>query len=179
MDAGDQITLTVSGNGDALTPVASGPFRQYELDLAPGLVLVPGDTLEFGIPGRASGFPASVIRVRTAEAFDHNVIPVAPEPDVDIDLTWDAPSEPGSIISFSLRYANSASNGLLNEQVLCVFDDDGAATIASSFLTGWRSAQDDIRATIVTRLRYSEVIIDDRTRVVAQSIFTRPLLAPP
>jgi hypothetical protein len=130
------------------------------------------------IPGRAGSYPAVGIKVRSAEVFDHSPVPVPAEGE-DITVTWDPAAEPGAIMSFSLRYAVSPSEGVLNQQLFCGFADDGTHTFPAAMLAGWRNSLLDTREVKATRLRYNEVTVDARTRVAFISTFSRPTPSPP
>jgi hypothetical protein len=101
-------------------------------------------------------------------------------PDEDIDLVWTAAPEPGSVMSFSLRYlAPGSTSDLLNQQVFCALADDGAHTINSNLLGGWQNAQNGARELKVTRLRFADVTVDARTKLHLISTFSRPIPTPP
>jgi len=176
LDAGDFLITQVSSRIDSLAPVAGIAFRVYEPLRPNGIPFIPGDTLSITVPGAVGGFPQSAISVRTAEPFTHDTI-IVPAENADLPLVWTGATVPGSLMSFSLRYRNAVSSSEMNEQVFCSFADDGSATIPAAFLTGWRDALGDVRATRVVRSRWKEVVLDGRTRLSIVSSFGRPLLA--
>jgi hypothetical protein len=180
MSVGAEISMvTPSGIHPLVLDDATG-FLFYEAEAATGIVFTPGDTVEAQIPGNGTDYPAVNITVRTAESFTHDDVPVPEAADANIDLVWTAAPEPGSIMSFSLRYVTPGSTtGLVNQQVFCGLADDGAYTIHSSLLGGWRNAQNNLRELKVTRLRHSAVTVDTRTMLHLVSTFSRPTPTPP
>lgn len=171
MNAGDFLFTSVGGQVDSLVPLIGNGFRVYTASDSAGIPLTPGDTMVITIPGAAGGFPASAITVRTAEAFTHGGVGV-PGANTNLPLTWDPAPVPGSQMTFSLRYANLFATNQLNEQVFCSFIDDGSATIPAIYLSGWISAQNDLRESRVTRVRSNQVRVDARTLLAAISTFT-------
>lgn len=178
MDVGDELSVVFTDRIEPLPQQSEFGYTFYGLGSAPAIPITPGDSIEVNIPGRLGTYPPFSIKVRTAEAFDHAAIPVPAEGE-DIVLTWDPAAEPGAIMTFSLRYAVAPSAGLLNQQVFCGLVDDGTHTIPAGLLGGWRNSLLDTRATVVTRLRYTEAEVDPRTQLVLTSTFARPLLTPP
>ncbi len=175
LGAGDAVTLSLSGLSGSLVPDTTGALIAYRFAGASGLAHTPGDTLAITVPGAVPGFPGTTINVRTAEPFTHSVVPVLAAGE-DIIITWDAPTEPGSLMSFSLQYANSTGSGTsANEQVFCAFTDDGSGTVGWGHLAGWRTSVGDFRQVRATRLRYNSKTLDSRTELAIVSTFTRPL----
>ena len=174
LNAGNFLFTQIGTRTDTLAPIPNINIRVYVPLRSTGIPFIPGDTLSITIPGTTS-WPASAISVRTAEPFTHDTI-LVPAADSSLHVTWTAATVPGSLMTFSLRYANAFSNTGLNEQVFCSFIDDGSATIATDYLNGWRTALGDERATRVVRTRWKEVILDDHTRISMTSSFARPLL---
>lgn len=178
MDVGDELSVVFTDRIETLAQKAAFGYTYYELETAGGIPITPGDSVEVIIPGRTGSYPPFNIKVRTAEAFDHAPIPV-PGDGEDIVLTWDPATEPGALMTVSLRYAVAPSAGLLNQQVFCGLVDDGTHTISWGLLNGWRNSLLDTRATKFTRLRYAEEEVDTRTQLVFTSTFSRPLETPP
>lgn len=176
LNAGDFLFTSIGGRVDTLAPLGGLSLRVYSLVRPLGIPYIPGDTIAVTIPGAVGGFPASAISVRTAEAFTHDSIRV-PAANADLPLAWTPAPSPGSQMTFSLRYANSLSGGPANEQLFCSFTDDGTATIDSDYLTGWRSALNDVRSTRAIRIRSREITIDGRTRLSIISSYGQPLLS--
>lgn len=174
LNAGEFLFTAVSGRVDTLAPTPGLGIRVYTALRASGIPYLPGDTLSLTVPGAAGGFPASAARVKTSEAFTHDAIGVPGEAE-SLNLTWTAASSGGSRMTFSLRYANPFALGQENEQLFCSFVDDGSAVVAPDFLNGWRTSVGNIRSTRVARIRWTEVVIDDRTRLSLVSTFARPL----
>ncbi len=174
LDAGEFIVTNVSGRTDSLAPVPNLAIRLYE-SMAPfGYPFVPGDTLTVTVPGATGGFPAAVVKVKTAEPFTHGPVGV-PAANENLALTWTPAPSPGTQITFSMRYANNLSTGGLNEQVFCSFVDDGTGTVRASYLDGWRTATNDLRDVRVVRVRANEIEIDNRTRLALVSTYGLPL----
>jgi hypothetical protein len=174
LDAGPFIFSSIGGRIDTLAPLPGLAIRYYRGTLTNGVPFVPGDTMAVTIPGATPGFPAAAISVRTAEAFTHGTIGI-PAADAVLDLTWTPAPETGSIMTFSLRYANAFSTTGENEQIFCSFVDDGAAVIPAGYLQGWRTALNDVRSTRVVRVRSRQIDIDARTRLAIISTFARPV----
>lgn len=175
LNAGEFLFTSIGGRVDTLAPLGGLSLRVYSAIRPLGIPYTPGDTLAVTIPGSVSGFPASAISVRTAEAFTHDSIRV-PGATEDLTLAWTPAPSAGSQMTFSLRYANGFSSGTANEQLFCSFTDDGTATIDSDYLSGWRSALNDVRSTRAVRIRSREITIDGRTRLNIISSFGQPLL---
>jgi hypothetical protein len=176
LNAGEFLVTRVSGRVDSLASLTGSSFRLYTPLRPQGIPFVPGDTLSLTVPGAPGGFPASVISIRTAEAFTHTPVAV-PVENAALPIAWTPAPSGGSQMTFSLRYANVNSGGALNEQIFCSFDDDGAASIAAIYLDGWRTALAGNRETRALRVRSREVTIDGRTRLNIISSFGRPLLS--
>lgn len=180
MSVGEEISMVTPSGIHPLVQANAVGYLFYEAEAATGIVLIPGDTVQAQIPGNGTDYPPVNITVRTAESFTHDAVPVPVEVDENIDLVWTAAPEPGSLMSFSLRYVSPGSTtGLLNQQVFCGLADDGAHTIHSSLLAGWRNAQNGLRELKVTRLRYSDVTVDTRTMLHLISTFSVPTPTPP
>lgn len=175
LNAGEFLFTSVGGRVDTLAPLGGLSLRVYSAIRPLGIPYNPGDTLAVTIPGTVSGFPASAISVRTAEAFTHDSIGV-PGVDADLTLAWTPAPSAGSQMTFSLRYANGFSGGTANEQLFCSLTDDGTATIDADYLNGWRTALNGVRSTRAVRIRSREVTIDGRTRLSIISSFGQPLL---
>lgn len=172
LDAGERLLSSIGGRIDTLLPVVGLPVKIYRQTRANGIPYTPGDTLQITVPGAA--FPASAVSVRTAEDFTHSEITV-PAAGAALPLTWTAAPIGGSQMTFSLRYANAFATAGQNEQVFCSFVDDGTASIPSVYLDGWRSALNNDRSSMVTRVRAREVVIDAKTRISLLSTFSRPM----
>ncbi|MFN0100167.1 MAG: hypothetical protein ACKVS7_15975 [Gemmatimonadaceae bacterium] len=173
LNAGDFLTVRTGSRVDSMRPVVGLPVRVYESSRSRGIPYTPGDSVAVDVPGSAA-FPTSSISVKTSESFTHAPIPV-PAEGADILASWTAAPSAGSTMTYSLRYANSFSSGAQNEQLVCSFVDDGAATIPSGFLVGWRGAQGGNRGTVVTRIRSRQLELDARTRLLMVSTYSQPL----
>lgn len=179
LGAGDYLLSTIRTRTDSLRPYFVGNLTIYRPPTGRTIPFTPGDTLTLQVPGAPSGFPAITANVRTAEAFTHE--PVTPPADGQpLTLTWTPAPQPGSLMTFALRYANSFSTDQQpNEQVFCGFTDDGSGTIPAEYVEFWRNAPVASRSVRAIRLRVKEVVIDSRTRLAFVSTYGVPLLTAP
>lgn len=173
LNAGDYVQTQVAGRVDSLFPIPGISLRVYQRTQSQGIPYTPGDTLRVVFPGAT--FPAGALSVRTAEGFTHDTI-IVPATGAGLPLTWTTTPAGGSQMTVSLRYNNGFQTTGLNEQVFCSLIDDGNATIPTAYLDGWRQALNDERQTRMARVRSSEVVLDQRTRVTLISSFSRPIL---
>lgn len=176
MNVGESVTATLPTGTGALVPATEFNFTFYRASDAGGIPLVPGDTMAFTIPG-GDGFPAAMIADATPEAFTFSDVDV-PEISETIDIAWTPPTIAGSIINFSLRYADDFSEGPVNRQISCWFTDDGADQIPGSFMDGWIRAKDGVRYVSATRLRSKVVQLADDinlTMIATLSVPTEPI----
>ena len=179
LDAGDKLVQTIGGRTDTLPPFYAGNLIVYRPPNGRVIAFTPGDTLSIQVPGAPGGFPAVTANIRTAEAFTHDSVVTTPTGQA-MTLRWTTTPVPGSLMTFTLRYASPFStNGLPNEQIFCAFTDDGTGTIPDDFLSSWRQAPPSSQSVRAVRLRSKEIVIDSRTRFVMVSTFGRPLYAPP
>ncbi|MCX5763187.1 MAG: hypothetical protein NTU67_00905 [Gemmatimonadetes bacterium] len=117
-----------------------------------GLSFTPGDTVNFSILGDLSGFPASTVFGKTAEAFTMSAAnpPVAGQP---LLLTW-SPAAPLAAMIVSLRYNDGTGvPTVANAQILCDFVDDGAGTVPAALAARWAAGNITARSTLFQRLR--------------------------
>lgn len=175
MNAGGFLFTSIGGRVDTMAPQPGIGLRVYAAIRPLGIPFTPGDTLSVTVPGSPTGFPASAIAIRTAEAFTHAPVDV-PAANANLPLSWTPAPSAGSQMTFSLRYANSVSGGGLNEQIFCSFIDDGAASINANYLEGWRTALNNNRSTRALRVRSREIVVDSRTRLSIISSYGQPLL---
>jgi hypothetical protein len=174
LDAGPSFTAMVSGNSASLARIVAGRFTRYDMTAGTSIAYTPGDTLRIDIPGGASGgFPASFIRVRTAEAFTHDPVPV-PETTAPLDLAWSAATVPGSVMTIALRYSTVEGSTLPNAEIYCVFADDGTGSVPTSYAALWAASAVASRSYEFTRVRESSVLIAERTRARAFSFYAVP-----
>ena len=179
LSAGDFLLSTVRTRTDTLRPYFVGNLAIYRPPTGRVIPFVPGDTLTLQVPGAPSGFPAITANVRTAEAFTHDPVTI-PAEGQPLALRWTPAPQPGSLMTFALRYANSFSTDQSpNEQVFCGFTDDGTGTIPAEYLDFWRNAPVASRSVRAIRLRVKEVVIDSRTRLAFVSTYGVPLLTAP
>lgn len=173
LEAGAALTAMVSGNSAQLNRVATGLNIRYEMAAGLGLAYTPGDTLEVVVPGAAEGFPATSIKVRTAEPFD--IDPMAP-PSVDQPLTvyWTPPLQAGSLMTLALRYSTNPGSNVQNAEIYCVFADDGEGTVPAIFATIYASTEPASRSYEFNRVRQSQVFIASRVRARLFSFYPVP-----
>lgn len=174
LDAGAAFTATVSGNSASLPRIVVGRFTRYDMAVGTSIAYTPGDTLRVDIPGGASGgYPETFIRVRTAEAFTHDPLPI-PSEDSPLALSWSAAPVAGSVMTVSLRYSNSDASTTPNIEIYCVFADDGAAEVPVAYAALWAGANEASRSFEFTRVREASVIVAERTRARAFSFYAIP-----
>lgn len=172
MNVGPHLVLTLPAVEDTLYRELDSGFHLYRRIAAGGLSHTPGDTITIDVPGEAA-FPASTIRVRTAEAFSFPPVGV-PAVNDPLTITWTPAPVPGSVMRFSLRYAGETSIGELDQQLVCIFTDDGEATIDGTFLMGWVNATGGQRQVVATRIRSANVEISEKARLTMISTFQVP-----
>lgn len=172
MNVGANIATSLPTGASELLPTREFNFTFYRTTAAGGISLVPGDTMSFTITG-GEGFPATSIADATPEPFTYAdvAVPVEPEP---IALEWTPPTITGSIINFSLRYADDFANAEVNRQITCWFEDTGSAVIPASFTDGWIRAKDDLREVSATRLRSKVVQVADDVELTMISTLSVP-----
>lgn len=179
LDAGDYLIQTVGGRTDTMPPFYAGNLIVYRPPSGRVIPFVPGDTLTVQVPGAPGGFPAVSANIRTAEAFTYDSV-VTPSTGQPMTLRWTTAPVAGSLMTFTLRYANPFSaDGLPNEQIFCAYTDDGTGTIPDDFLSSWRQAAPSSRSVRAVRLRSKEIVIDSRTRFAIVSTYGVPLYPPP
>lgn len=173
LEAGDALTASVSGNSAQVDRVAAGLNVTYHMQAGTGLTYTPGDTLQVVVPGAVGGFPATSIRVRTAEPFeiDPMVPPTANEP---LTVFWTPPAVPGSLMTLALRYSTIAGSTLQNAEIYCVFADDGSGTVPALFASIYASTEEATRSYQFNRVRESQVFISSRVRARLFSFYPVP-----
>lgn len=174
LSAGEFLVSQVGTQRDTLRGAVEFGAFVYRPVRRTGIPFTPGDTVTVQIPGSLTGFPAATVALRTAEAFTADSVGIPETSTEDLALTWTAAPAPGSLMTVSLRYGNTFSNGQLNEQIFCGFTDDGSATIRAPLLSGWRNAAPGLREARIIRLRSKELEIDDRTTLTVISSFGLP-----
>lgn len=178
LDAGASLVASVGAETAMLDKVTVGTAVSYEMDPGIGLSYNPGDTLTVVAPGNV--FPGFTIASKTAEAFILN--PVSPPPTGQpLEITWSPAPTPGSLMTISLRYNASGSGLTPDEQVYCIFTDDGSATLSSGLAGLWGNAEEASRSVYAERVRQSVVSLGGNTRVRMFSFYgvpTQDLLAP-
>ena len=174
LSAGDYLVSQVGTERDTLRGAVEFGAFVYRPVRRTGIPFTPGDTVAVQIPGSLTGFPAAMVSLRTAEAFTADSIGIPETSTEDLQVTWTAAPVPGSLMTVSLRYGNTFSNGQLNEQIFCGFTDDGTGTIRAQLLSGWRNAAPGLREARIIRLRSKELAIDDRNTLTVISSFGLP-----
>lgn len=176
MNVGESIATTLPTGTHELVAEVDFGFTFYRAGNAGGIALVPGDTMTFSVPG-GDGFPAATIAEALPQTFTYADVQV-PEVRGPIALSWTAPTLEGSIINYSLRYADDFATGEVNQQISCWFEDTGTAEIPASFVDGWIRSKDDLREVFVTRLRSKVVQIEEDvelTMIATLMIPTEPI----
>lgn len=173
LEAGDALTATVSGNTAQLDRVAAGLNITYRMLAGTGLAYTPGDTLQIVVPGDADGFPATSIRVRTAEPFDIDPVP-PPTADEALTVFWSPPAQPGSLMTLALRYSTNPGSTTPNAEIYCVFADDGSGTVPALFATIFASTDEASRSYEFNRVRESQVFLSNRVRARLFSFYPVP-----
>lgn len=175
MSAGPALYTLVSGRADTLFTSDALGFTTYELTSVNSVPHTPGDTLTVEIPGALDGFPATTLRVRTAEPFTHDPVGTAAS-ESPLPLTWTAAPAPGSLMLFYLRFNASGTSDLPDTEIHCAFTDDGSAQIIPPYSTAWSNASAVSRSVVAQRVRQTRVEIDSKTRVTLLSFFDVPLI---
>jgi hypothetical protein len=178
ISAGEYLFTQVSGRSDTLFQTAGLGLTAYQLLTVNAVPFTPGDTLTINVPGEAGGFPATTLRVRTAEAFTHDPVGTGTSGQ-PLTITWTPATSPGSLMVFSLRLNTSGTADLPNAQIYCVFNDDGSGEVSASLADVWRSALPASRSVQASRIRQTEVAFDANTKVTLLSYFDRPLAPVP
>lgn len=173
LEAGDALTASVSGGSVQLDRVAAGLNIQYRMLEGTGLAYVPGDTLQVLVPGAAGGFPATSIRVRTAEPFSIDPVP-PPAADSPLTVFWTPPPTAGSLMTLALRYSTTPGSTLQNAEIYCVFADDGEGTVPAVFASIFASTEEASRSYEFNRVRESQVFISNRVRARLFSFYRVP-----
>jgi hypothetical protein len=130
------------------------------------------------VPGDAAGFPGTTIRVRTAEPFDFNV-PSSPADNEPMTVTWTPAPAPGSYMTISLRLNNTGTGTQPDAQIYCLFNDDGSGEVPANLAAVWKASDPDSRSTAFSRVRFTTIEFDARTRITLLSYFDRPTLPVP
>lgn len=172
MNVGPHLVANLPASEDTLYRELDSGFQLYRPSAVGGILHTPGDTLTVTVPGDL-GFPAGVIRVRTAEAFEMADVAV-PAVNDPLTVTWTPAPLAGSVMRYSLRYASERSIGDLDEQLVCIFEDDGEGTIDASFLQGWVNATGGQRQVVATRIRSANAELSEKARLTMLSTFQVP-----
>jgi hypothetical protein len=175
VDAGQRLFTTMGTRQDTLWSFQASGMQLYQLSgLTRFIPYTPGDTFRVEVPGAV--FPASDLRVRTAEAF---TITPPPNPDFgdSIQVTWSAAPAPGSRMTFQLIYATDAVLTAPNAQIFCNVADDGEAWVPLLLSEVWRVASNEpaLKQFKANRFRSTTFTHDAVTRVVLTSNYPYPL----
>ncbi len=176
LDAGDLLLTAVSGRQDTLLIRPAGPIFEYRRSLP--FAFTPGDTLTVTVPGADPGFPATELRVKTAESFRFTTQPLPVADGESIPLTWDAPDEPGAQMLVSLRFNSTPELPFPNAQIVCSFADTGAAEIPADLAWYYSQPWVNRRSFQVVRMRMADQVLDVRTRIQLISTYAQPLSVP-
>ena len=157
IDAGDAVAVNVSGNDAVLNPYAAGAQVTYQLPEGEKIPFTPGDQITVSIPGAPGGFPARVVMVETVPAFTPAEVTLPAATTSDLTVTWTpASTSTTTAMFYSFRYA-SENSSLIDQEIACVFADDGSGVVPASTLTGFRQSE-------------PRMIIAQRARIVAERI---------
>jgi len=178
VEAGEYLFTQVSGRSDTLFRSAGLGLSTYQLLTVNAVPFTPGDTLTLVVPGEAGGFPGTTMRVRTAEAFTHDPIGSG-NSGQPLTINWTPATVPGSLMVFSLRFNSTGTASIPNAQIYCVFNDDGSGEVSAALAEVWRGTLEDSRSVQASRIRQTEVVFDENTKVTLLSYFDRPLLPVP
>jgi hypothetical protein len=173
LSAGQYLYTEVGGRRDTLFPGTAVGLRSYQLLTVNAIPYIPGDTLKIEVPGDASGFPATTARVRTAEPFNFTV-PTSTTEGEPMMLSWTPAPAPGSFMTVSMRLNNTGTGNTPDAQIYCRFNDDGTGQVDATLTAVWRASAPESRSVVFSRVRFTTVEIDSRTRLSLISYFDRP-----
>lgn len=154
LDAGSQIGLQIGPKADSLPRVSGTSGTTYQKGAQSPVAYTPGDSIVVTIPGATGGYPASDIRGKTAEPFTNDPV-VAPAGTETIQFRWTTGHDLNSAMIISMRYARAQDNGVLRQQVLCAFTDDGVDSVPYRNHRAWSDPTNGKREVVWTRLRTS------------------------
>ena len=146
LDAGDYITMHLSGVVDDLIPVEYMDADVYRLQTPASFS--PGDSVLLESPG-GPDFPAFSIHAKTAEPFTMEPVGLSAQ-GANLQLLWSPPAGPGSKMIVSLRWKDE-EDSVVVRQLYCDLVDDGAFSVPSPQLIDWRLAA--TRQVVATRER--------------------------
>jgi hypothetical protein len=178
LSAGQYLFTDIGGREDTLFQTLGLGITAYQLLTVNAVPFTPGDTLTIDVPGETGGFPGTVLKVKTAEAFTHDPIGTGTvgQP---LGISWTPATSPGSLMTFSLRLNTTGTADQPNAQIYCVFNDDGSGEIGAALAEVWRAALPESRSVQASRIRQTEVVFDRNTKVTLLSYFDRPLAPVP
>lgn len=174
VDAGPALTATVGGSSQVINRRTQLGRTDYPTPLSGPLPYTPGDTLRVAVPGAVDGFPSTELVIRTAEVLVADPIVPPSTPGGSMPISWTPAPVAGSVVTTSLRYSSGEIGGGLR-QIYCVFLDDGASAVPASYLTPYLAAPEESRTNVLSRVRYTEQLVEGRTRIVAYSFYQLPL----
>ncbi len=158
-NAGNGIAFSVSGRSTALT--YNTTLSRYEA--AAGQVTYnSGETATLTIPDAGTVFPATTLSLKLAEPLIPNAITL-PTAGNDWLVRWNGTNDDVSSIQVQLFYANSSTATKPNEQVYCVFKDDGTQAIPSQYLATFLASPNGLRSMRLMRWRTNERVVDANT----------------
>ncbi len=174
LSAGQHLYTTIGGRKDTLFQSTGLGLTAYQLLTVNAVPFTPGDTLTVEVPGETGGFPGTVLKVRTSEAFTFDPIDPGTEGQ-PLTIRWTPAPQPGSLMTFSLRLNTGGTAATPNAQIYCVFNDDGTGEVSAALGNIWRGALPESRSVQAVRIRQTEVVFDQNTKVTLLSYFERPL----
>jgi len=138
LGAGALITIALGNRVDTLLRTANTLDPVYRSGLAAGIPYTPGDSMVITVPGDRNGFPTSVFRGRTAEAFTMAPL-VVPENGSPINIQWTPATDANSAMFVTFRFKSPAAASF-DRQIACSFVDDGSGQVPATVATSWLTA---------------------------------------
>ncbi len=135
LDAGEIIRLAIGADTTDMVVFDTLSAEIYRPQLP--VAYTPGDSVVFASAG-GEDFAPFEIRAKTAEVFTMQPVGL-PAAGASLPLVWTAAPSPGSKMIVSLRWENENEPNT-TYLLYCDLNDDGAFSIPSSQLIGWRNA---------------------------------------
>lgn len=153
INGGDSVLVSSGLTQAYLYPSIVGATTRYELTGTQTVLAAANTPVTVATIGTTGGFPAmshstAALAVPTVGTV---VVPVSVSQDMVV--TWDQPTNNiANKIEFSIPYTSVDNVGM---RLICVFNDDGQATIPASELAGMREALNPPATGEATRFRAS------------------------
>lgn len=156
---GSGLTMSIAGRAIPM-PYNSAALR-YESG-ANQVTYNSGESVTINVPDAGTVFPLSTLTLKLAEPIIPSALTL-PAANADWLVRWNGTNDGVSSIQLQLRYATSGSVTAPNEQVYCVLQDDGSATLPASYLTGFLASPNALRSLRLLRWRTNERVVDANT----------------